>query len=93
MKEERIHVNLAQVTSADPDLLGANICRAHKGESIRGVLIDLVPVLAVIGAINSYKVTFSSSATVLSIVAINCVEVEVDLVGEELGSPGGTAIN
>jgi hypothetical protein len=53
VEEESVHINLAQISTTDPDLLGTNVGRAHEGESFGGVVVNLAPVLTVIGAVNS----------------------------------------
>ena len=53
VEEESVHVNLAQIATTDPDVLGIDIGCAHEGESFGGVVVNLAPVLTIISAINS----------------------------------------
>ena len=93
MKHVSIHVELANVTTTDPDLLGANVGSTHEGKSRRGVCVYLVPALTVVGAEDSNGVTFSSGAAVLLIIAINSIEIEVEGVREELRNEGLATID
>jgi hypothetical protein len=93
MKHISIHVDLAKVTTTNPDLLGADVGSTHEGKSGRGVCVDLVPALTVVCAEDSNGLTLSSGAAVLLIIAINSIEIEDEGVREELRNEGHAAID
>lgn len=76
MEQVSIHVNVAEVATTNPNLVGSDVGSRGEGECGRGVRENLGPVLTIGSAVYCDVVSFSSSTAVLGIIAVNAVEVE-----------------
>ena len=93
VEEVSVHVDVAEVTTTDPNLVGSDVGSRGEGEGGRGVRENLGPVLTIGSAVDCDVVSLSSSTAVLGIIAVNAVEVEWKRVREELRSPSVTTVS